>query len=73
MDRAGGQLFRRAKLWLHAIPAKVLAAAVEGLLVGPGLGLTDRNGHAAVESGEETCSSSRWRRWRGDGHRAGLA
>jgi Family of unknown function (DUF5990) len=46
MDGAGDfQLFRRAKLWLDAIPAEVLAAAVEkGLLVGR-LGLTDRNGN----------------------------
>jgi hypothetical protein len=39
------QLFRRAKLWLDGVPAKVLAAAVgAGLLVGR-LGLTDGKGN----------------------------
>jgi len=38
-------LFRRAKLWLDAVPAAVLATAVEnGLLVGR-LRLTDRKGN----------------------------
>ncbi len=37
-------LFRRAKLWLDAVPAAVMAEAVEqGLLLGR-LRLTDRNG-----------------------------
>jgi hypothetical protein len=38
-------MFRRAKLWLDAIPAATLAAAVtQGVLVGR-LGLTDRKGN----------------------------
>ncbi len=40
-DADGFTLFRRAKLWLDAIPSSVLASAVDlGLLVGR-LGLTD--------------------------------
>lgn len=43
-------MFRRAKLWLDAVPADVLAAAVErGILVGR-LGLTDRKGHPLCAS-----------------------
>jgi hypothetical protein len=39
------QLFRRAKLWLDAVPPEVLRSAAErGVLVGR-LGLTDRKGH----------------------------
>ena len=38
-------LFRRAKLWLEAVPATVMEEAIErGVLVGR-LGLTDRKGH----------------------------
>jgi uncharacterized protein DUF5990 len=46
VDDAGNfTLFRRAKLWLDAIPPAVLAGAVDlGLLVGR-LGLTDRKGN----------------------------
>ena len=45
VDDAGGfTLFRRAKLWLDAVPPTVLDSAVDrGLLVGR-LGLTDRKG-----------------------------
>ena len=43
-------MFRRAKLWLNAVPAEVLAAAAEsGLLVGR-LGLTDAKGHPTCAS-----------------------
>ncbi|MBL7490451.1 monooxygenase [Frankia sp. AgB1.9] len=46
----GFTMFRRAKLWLTAVPADVLAAAVEsGLLVGR-LGLTDAKGHPTCAS-----------------------
>jgi Family of unknown function (DUF5990) len=46
VDEADGfTLFRRAKLWLDAIPSAVLDSALDrGLLVGR-LGLTDRNGN----------------------------
>jgi hypothetical protein len=48
----GFVMFRRAKLWLDAVPGDVLAAAVEsGLLVGR-LGLTDAKG-------QPTCASVR--------------
>ena len=44
-DAQGFTLFRRAKLWLDAIPPAVIESAVErGLLVGR-LGLTDRKGN----------------------------
>ena len=44
-DTAGFRLFRRAKLWLDAVPPAVLDQAVElGLLVGR-LGLTDPKGN----------------------------
>jgi hypothetical protein len=46
----GFAMFRRAKLWLNAVPADVLAAAVaSGLLVGR-LGLTDPKGHPRCAS-----------------------
>lgn len=37
-------MFRRAKLWLDAVPADVMAAAVEGGLLVGRLGLTDAKG-----------------------------
>jgi hypothetical protein len=44
-DARGFTLFRRAKLWLDAIPVTVIENALElGLLVGR-LGLTDRQGN----------------------------
>ena len=44
-DGNGFTLFRRAKLWLDAVPPGVIGHAVrQGLLVGR-LGLTDRNGN----------------------------
>ena len=44
-DAAGFTLFRRAKLWLDAVPAGVLDQAMDrGVLVGP-LGLTDPKGN----------------------------
>ena len=44
-DAAGFTLFRRAKLWLDAVPPAVLDRALElGLLVGR-LGLTDPKGN----------------------------
>jgi hypothetical protein len=43
-------LFRRAKLWLNAVPPPVLASAAEqGVLVGR-LGLTDRKGNPLCAS-----------------------
>lgn len=47
---AGFAMFRRAKLWLNAVPTDILAAAVtSGLLVGR-LGLTDAKGHPLCAS-----------------------
>jgi hypothetical protein len=44
------ELFRRAKLWLNAVPSDVLRAAAEaGVLVGR-LGLTDAAGHPLCAS-----------------------
>jgi hypothetical protein len=46
VDGAGGfNLFRRAKLWLDAVPPEVLREAIDrGVLVGR-VGLTDRKGN----------------------------
>jgi hypothetical protein len=45
VDAGSFTLFRRAKLWLDAVPPAVIAAALDtGLLVGR-LGLTDRTGN----------------------------
>jgi hypothetical protein len=51
LDEAGGfAMFRRAKLWLEAVPADVGAAAVDqGVLVGR-LGLTDQKGNPLCAS-----------------------
>ena len=51
VDDAGGfTLFRRAKLWLGAVPADVLDQAVDrGLLVGR-VGLTDPQGNPRCAS-----------------------
>lgn len=51
VDQAGGfAMFRRAKLWLEAVPADVGAAAVDqGILVGR-LGLTDPKGNPLCAS-----------------------
>jgi Family of unknown function (DUF5990) len=51
VDEEGGfAMFRRAKLWLEAVPPDVGAAAVEhGVLVGR-LGLTDRKGNPLCAS-----------------------
>ena len=44
-DAKSFTLFRRAKLWLDAVPPAVIDSAVDlGLLIGR-LGLTDRKGH----------------------------
>ncbi|ADP82931.1 DUF5990 family protein [Pseudofrankia inefficax] len=51
-DPVGGgfTMFRRAKLWLNAVPDDVLTAAVQsGVLVGR-LGLTDAKGHPTCAS-----------------------
>ncbi|MDT3438244.1 DUF5990 family protein [Pseudofrankia sp. BMG5.37] len=46
----GFAMFRRAKLWLNAVPTEILAEAVAwGLLVGR-LGLTDPKGHPLCAS-----------------------
>ena len=51
LDDAGGfAMFRRAKLWLEAVPADVAAAALaQGVLVGR-LGLTDPKGNPLCAS-----------------------
>jgi hypothetical protein len=37
-------MFRRAKLWLDAVPDEVMTAAIQGELLVGRLGLTDRTG-----------------------------
>jgi hypothetical protein len=43
-------MFRRAKLWLEAVPAPVLDQAVDGGLLVGRLGLTDAKGHPLCAS-----------------------
>lgn len=44
-DAGGASLFRRAKLWLDAVPPAVLDSALAGGLLLGRLGLTDPKGH----------------------------
>ncbi len=44
VDDGSFTMFRRAKLWLNSVPAEVLAASLDGVLVGR-LGLTDARGN----------------------------